>query len=180
VLTNLHEAVPSKKGPFAWLLTKIQSSLQRPGVTTAVEFMACPATVFVLSISCLAIGLILSSLALYVSLTQVTCADSSNANLFNNLGQNILLLFSLYVLIIPFLRGARLRNEKIWFLVSLTISKVAGLLSVVVFHWKYPISTFLGFLANAAQIIATLLLVQYETGKPATVPEPSSGMNSEP
>jgi hypothetical protein len=125
----------------------------------------------VISIVSIASGLVFSCQALYISVTATADRSVYTASLFNTLGQNVLLAFSLYVLVLPFLRGVRLNNERIWFIVSLSIVTIAGVCSVVALRWAAPVSAFLGNLANAAQILATLLLLQ---GRPTDLPIPRS------
>lgn len=133
---------------------------------TLLDFVGNRPTVFVFSICCIAVSLILSSHSLYVSLAKSSSDNASDPNLFSTLGQNVLLVFSLYILTIPFLRGARLSNEKIWFLISMTMSAVLGISSMIVYQWAPPVSAFLGSIASTAQIVATLLLIQNEGGGP--------------
>jgi hypothetical protein len=152
---------------------KMERILHWPAWATFVKFLCCKSTILVLSILFITSGLVLSCQALYISVSDEADGNFSTASLFNTLGQNVLLGFSLYVLIVPFLRGVRLNNEKIWFIVWFAIGTFAGISSVVTFRWSPPVSTFLGSVANAAQILATLLLLQDEIkglSVPMTVP----------
>jgi hypothetical protein len=138
------------------------------------NFLSCQSTVSVLSILSMTSGVLLSCQALYISVTAEASHNLYTANLLNTLGQNVLLVLSLYVLVLPFLRGTRLHNGRIWFVVSFSIGAVAGVCSVVILRWAPQVSAFLANLANAAQVLATLLLFQ---GEPmaSSIPESLPG-----
>jgi hypothetical protein len=118
--------------------------------------------------------------ALFFSLYDPIQSKTMDSDFFTLLQQSILLFFSQYVLLVPYLRGMRLNNERFWFLVTLIASTLTGMASIFVYSWTLPVSTFLGFVANAAQIIATLLLIQEATlHHPATpVSRPSQNTES--
>jgi lysylphosphatidylglycerol synthetase-like protein (DUF2156 family) len=97
--------------------------------------------------------------ALFLSPYDQTQPNTIDSNFFTLLQQSILLFFSQYVLIVPYLRGMRLNTERFWFLATLVVSILTGVASILVYFWTLPVSTFLGYVANAAQIIATLLLI---------------------
>jgi hypothetical protein len=154
-------------------MKSLERTLQWPAWATFMKFIGCESTVLMLSILSITSGLALSCQALYMSVSEEAGRKSSAASLFNTLGQNVLLGFSLYILIVPFLRGVRLNNEKIWFIVWLVVGTFAGISSVITFRWSPPTSTFLGCVANAAQILATLLLLKNEIkGPPVSIVDP--------
>jgi hypothetical protein len=105
----------------------------------------------------------LASRALFLSLYDPIQRNTISSDFFTLLQQSILLFFSQYVLVVPYLRGMRLNTEHFWFLATLIASTLTGAASILAYFWTLPVSTFLGFVANAAQIIATLLLIQEPT-----------------
>jgi lysylphosphatidylglycerol synthetase-like protein (DUF2156 family) len=122
-----------------------------------------------MSIICLMTTTGLASRALFLSLSDPQFSNATAADFFTSLQQNILSFFSQYVLLVPYLRGMRLNNQRFWFLASLIVSTLTAVTSIAVYRFTLPVSTFLAFVSNAAQVIATLLLIQEDSlHRPAT------------
>ena len=134
------------------------------------DFIGSTGTVLTISIICLMATTALASRALFLSLNDPTLNTATASDFFTSLQQNILLFFSQYVLLVPYLRGMRLDNQQFWFLTSLIVSTLTAITSISAFRWTLPVSTFLSFISNAAQVISTLLLIQEDSPQRPTTP----------
>ncbi|KAE9371859.1 hypothetical protein N431DRAFT_484295 [Stipitochalara longipes BDJ] len=164
--TEARESVPNTKQPVNFgerirrLFQIFKSPLQESNRKCIRDFTGRTSTVLTLSVICLMATTGFACLALFLSLYNPVQSKTIDADFFTLLQQIILLFFSQYALIIPYLRGMELSTERFWFLATLMISTLTGVASIFAYFWMPPVSTFLGFVANAAQIIATLLLIQ--------------------
>lgn len=142
------------------LFVKLKSPPKDFNWKKAKSFTGSTGTVFSISIICLMTTTALASRALFLSLSAPQLSNATASDLFALLQQNILSLFSQYVLVLPYLRGMKLDNKRFWFLASLIASTLTAVTSIFVYRISLPVSTFLGFISNATQVIATLLLIQ--------------------
>lgn len=145
------------------LFTMLKSPFQESNRRCLRDFTGRTSTVLTLSVICLMATTGLACRALFLSLYDPIKSKTIDSDFFTLLQQSILLFFSQYALIVPYLRGMKLNTERFWFLATLIASTLTGVASIFAYFWTPPISTFLGFIANAAQIIATLLLIQEAT-----------------
>jgi hypothetical protein len=143
--------------------TMLKSPFQESNRRSARDFVLRTSTVLTLSVICLMATTGLACRALFLSLYDPIQSKTMDSDFFTLLQQSILLFFSQYVLLVPYLRSMKLENERFWFLATLIASTLTGVASIFAYPWTLPVSTFLGFVANAAQIIATLLLIQETT-----------------
>ena len=148
----------------------LESPFQESNRRCVRDFTGRTSTVLTLSVICLMATTGLACRALFLTLYDPTQSKTIDSDFSTLLQQSILLFFSQYVLLVPYLRGMKLSTERFWFLATLIASTLTGVASIVAYFWTPPISTFLGFVANAAQIIATLLLIQEATFHRPAIP----------
>ena len=161
------------------LFTMLKSPFRESNRRCMRDFIGRTGTVLTLSAICLMATTGLACRALFLSLNGPTQSNTMDSDFFTLLQQSILLFFSQYVLLVPYVRGMRLDNERFWFLAVLIASTLTGVASIFVYRWTLPVSTFLGFVANAAQIIATLLLIQEATLHRSAIPASRPSQDTE-
>ena len=153
----------------------LKSPFQESNRRCVRDFPGRTSTVLTLSAICLMATTGLACRALFLSLYNPIQSKAIDSDFFTLLQQSILLFFSQYALFVPYLRGMTLNTERFWFLATLIASTLTGVASIFAYFWTPPVSTFLGFVANAGQIIATLLLIQEATfHRPTTVSKAES------
>ncbi|MDI1489099.1 MAG: hypothetical protein OHK93_008377 [Ramalina farinacea] len=79
---------------------------------------------------------------------------------FTLLSDTIIQLFSLYVLLLPFLRGQEPHLRGVWFCLSIGASIIFSIISCSVYAFSWHASAILRFGGTLATMIASLLLVQ--------------------
>lgn len=95
---------------------------------------------------------------------------------FTLLSSTITQLFSLYILLLPLLRGQEPHMRSLWFCLSIGLSVVLSVISCIVYVFSWHASTILEFGGTLASMIAALLLVQgIDKGATAKESEPVSG-----
>lgn len=75
------------------------------------------------------------------------------------LAQTILQLFSLYVLLLPFVRDQEPRIRGFWFGLSIGASVVLSVVSLIVYVFSWQASAIVSFFATLSSSMAALLLV---------------------
>ena len=79
---------------------------------------------------------------------------------FALLANTLIQLFSLYVLLLPFLRGQQPHLRGLWFCLSIGTSIVFSIIACIVYIFSWHASTILNFGSSLASMITALLLVQ--------------------
>jgi hypothetical protein len=90
-------------------------------------------TVLTISAICLMTTTGLASRRLFLSLYDPIQRNTIGSDFFTLLQQSILLFFSQYVLVVPYLRGMRLNTEHFWFLATLIASTLTGVASILAY-----------------------------------------------
>ena len=104
----------------------------------------------------------ISSVLIGVAITMHSSFDYSHIDedFFTLLSDTILQLFSLYILLLPFLRGQEPHIRGIWFCLSIGVSVVFSVVSCIVYAFSWHATAILRFGGTLASMIAALLLVQ--------------------
>lgn len=79
---------------------------------------------------------------------------------FTLLSETIIQLFSLYVLLLPFLRGQEPHLRGVWFCLSIGLSIIFSVVSCIVYAFSWHASAVLSFGGTLASMITSLLVVQ--------------------
>lgn len=89
-----------------------------------------------------------------------TGGPSTNEGFFTLLSDTLLQLFSLYLLLLPFLRGQEPHIRSVWFRLSIGSCAISSVLSCIVYPFSWLAAAILKFGGTLASTISAFLLVQ--------------------
>ena len=146
----------------ASLVTFFNNLMKQRSMRPVVSLLKAQSTVLFLSLATVAISAIFATTSIFQLRPAIcTTVPSIDDNFYSSLSQTTLGAFSAFLILLPPLRARNLHlRYPIWFRLSLSISVISGLASTAIYPFSWQASVLCNYVANLAQVIATLQLVE--------------------
>ena len=158
--TSPHERVDISEGSVNSFTEHILIAFRKRLSVIFRKSIAEPTTVLALYAFAAAGSAICIGIAITTTRPPICAITGIDDGFYTALSQAFLQIFSLYCILVPFIRSQVIPAYRSWFWFCLILGTLAGVLAVVVYPFTWKASTALGFVAGVTQTIVTIQLVE--------------------